>query len=194
MSELSRRTAPEAVGPPVDPQDFRTAVSGVAGHVAVASTTLRRMDHAITVTSYTWVSLDPPLLLVCVHEDARFLDAVLETGTWGLSVLGEGGRRAAEWLATPGRPVVDQLARVPHSRGPATGAPLVDGALLAFECRTTATHPGGDHVVVVGEVVGITRPAVPADAPGGVPAGAAPPGPTPPGPLVRYLSEYRRLA
>ena len=172
---------PSTAARPVDADSFRAAVSGIAGHVGIASTTLRGMDHAITVTSYTWVSVDPPLLLVCVHEDARFLDAVLETGTWGLSLLGQGGRAAAQWLSTPGRPVVGQMARVPHHRGPVTGAPLVDGALLAFECRTTATHPGGDHLIVVGEVVGLSGRG---------------PGPEQDdeGPLLRYLSEYRRLS
>ena len=174
----------DAVGPagPVDPDAFRAAVQGMAAGVAVVSTALRGLQHAITATSFTWVSVEPPLLLVCVHEDARFLDAVEETGTWGLSLLTSGHRAAAAWLATPGRPAVGQLEQVPHGPGPVTGVPLLTGALAAFECRTTAVHPGGDHVIVVGEVVSI----------GGQPAPPAAGGRD--DPLVRFRGSYRRLA
>lgn len=151
------------------------AFEEVAAGVAVASTHWRGLDHAITVTSYTWVSRDPALLLVCVHEDARFLDAVEQSGTWGLSLLAQEQRAVAGWLATPGRPAVGQLERVPHARGPATGAPLLRGALATFECRTTQAHPAGDHVVVVGEVVGLDHPAAGAD------------------PLVRFRRSYHAL-
>lgn len=149
----------------VDPEDFRDATRLLAGHVAVVATrdSPRRgaHAHAITATSWTWLSVDPPLLLVCLHEDARITEAVEESGTFALSVLGvdPGGRAAAtaRWLATGGRPTVGQLDRVPHRDGPVTGAPLVDDALVAFECRTSATHPGGDHVIVVGAVVAVHR-------------------------------------
>jgi flavin reductase (DIM6/NTAB) family NADH-FMN oxidoreductase RutF len=163
----------------VDPDAFRAAVSDIASGVAVVSTALRGVQHAITATSFTWVSVEPPLLLVCVHEDARFLDAVAETGTWGLSLLAAGHRAVAAWLATPGRPAIGQLDRVPHTPGAATGVPLVDGALAAFECRTTAVHPGGDHAIVVGEVVALV--AGPAGAGGG-------------DPLVRFRGSYHALA
>lgn len=158
----------------------------MAGGVAVASTALRGVQHAITATSFTWVSVEPPLLLVCVHEDARFLDAVTETGVWGLSLLASGQRAVAAWLATPGRPAVGQLDRVPHTAGGATGVPLLDGALVAFECRTTAVHPGGDHAIVVGEVVGLAVPPTAGGPVSGAPGGG--------GPLVRFRSSYHGLA
>ena len=160
---------------PVGPDEFRAAVQGIAGGVAVVSTALRGLQHAITATSFTWLSVEPPLLLVCVHEDARFLDAVEETGLWGLSLLTAGQRAAASWLATPGRPAVGQLERVPHAPGPVTGVPLLAGALATFECRTTDAHPGGDHVIVMGEVLAVSTSA--AD-----------------DPLVRFRGNYRRLA
>lgn len=175
---MSEAVDPSAAPVAVDPEAFRAAVSDIASGVAVVSTTVRGTQHAITATSFTWVSREPPLLLVCVHEDARFLDAVEETGTWGLSLLGQAHRSAAAWLATPGRPARGQLERVPHRAGAVTGAPLLDGALAAFECRTTAVHPGGDHAIVVGEVVSLSTPA----------------GAPPDDPLVRFRGSYRHLA
>jgi flavin reductase (DIM6/NTAB) family NADH-FMN oxidoreductase RutF len=65
---------------------------------------------------------------------------------------------------------------VPHHPGAVTGAPILDGALSAIECRTTAVHDGGDHSIVVGEVVGVTEPS-----------------PEPRGPLLYHAGRYRRL-
>jgi flavin reductase (DIM6/NTAB) family NADH-FMN oxidoreductase RutF len=110
------------------------------------------VDHAMTASAFTSVSLDPVLVLVCVDKEARFRDAVLEAGTWGVSVLAVEDRRAAEWFAMKGRPLIGQLDRFPHHRGE-TGAPLLDRALAWLECRTRAVHDGGDHDIVVGEVV-----------------------------------------
>jgi flavin reductase (DIM6/NTAB) family NADH-FMN oxidoreductase RutF len=95
------------------------------------------------------------LLLVCIEREGRFHDAVLEAGIWGISVLSGGDRPGADWLATRGRPLHGQLDRIPHHQGPQTGVALLDNALSAFECRTTAVHPAGDHSIVVGKVVSV---------------------------------------
>lgn len=49
--------------------------------------------------------------------------------------------------------MLDQLARVPHRRGPVTGAALLEDAVATFECATEAEHPAGDHVLLVGRVL-----------------------------------------
>jgi flavin reductase (DIM6/NTAB) family NADH-FMN oxidoreductase RutF len=162
-------------GAGIDRAVFRRAVGRFATGVCVVSTSAGGRDHAMTANAFTSVSLDPLLVLVCVEQDARFHDAVLEAGTWGVSILDERARGTAEWLATPGRPLVGQLDPVPHHRGPATGVALVDASLATLECRTTDVHAGGDHVIVVGQVVGV---------------GLAPDGH---GPLVYHRSSYRTL-
>jgi len=145
-----------APGPstPVDPDAFRRAVGQFATGVTVCTTRVGNLDHAMTASAFTSVSLEPLLVLVCVDKEARFRDAVLEAGTWAVSVLSADGRRAADWFATKGRPLVGQLDRYPHHRG-VTGAPLLDGALAWVECRTEAVHDGGDHDIVVGAVVAV---------------------------------------
>ncbi|MGZ4630588.1 MAG: flavin reductase family protein [Oryzihumus sp.] len=134
---------------------FRRAMGRFATGVTVVSTLAGGHDHAMTANAVTSVSLDPMLLLVCVERDARFHDAVIEAGVWGVSVLDAGARATADWLATRGRPLHGQLDRVAHHRGERTGVALLDGALASFECRTTDVHPGGDHSIVVGEVVSV---------------------------------------
>lgn len=150
--------APEPLGraavgrPPVDADLFRRTVSQFATGVTVVTTRVGALDHAMTASAFTSVSLEPVLVLVCVDKEARFRDAVLEAGSWAVSVLTAGGRRAADWFATKGRPLVGQMDRVPHHRG-VSGAALLDDALAWLECRTEAVYDGGDHDIVVGEVI-----------------------------------------
>jgi len=147
-----------------DVDHFRRAMGRFATGVSVVTTRTRDLDHAMTASALTSVSLEPLLLLVCVEREARFHDAVVEAGVWGISVLSAHDRPAADWLATRGRPLHGQLDRIAHHPGQQTGVALLDGALSTFECRTTAVHPAGDHSVVVGEVVSVTTAAHPGEA------------------------------
>lgn len=143
---------------PPDADAFRAAVGRFPTGVAVVTTRRDGLDHAMTVNAFTSVSLDPLLVLFCVDRDARFHDAVTEAGVWGVSMLEDRARPAADWLATRGRPLHGQLNRVPHHRGTATDVVLLDAALATLECRTSALHPGGDHTIVVGEVLALDLP------------------------------------
>lgn len=135
------------------PDEYRGVVAALPAGVAVVTTTWRRTLWAMTVSSLTSVSLEPPLLLFCVHGDARLRDALDEVETWTVSVLGADQAPVADWLASPGRPAVDQLARVPHHAPRDAAGVRLDAAAAWFECRTTALHAAGDHDVVVGEVL-----------------------------------------
>ena len=160
----------------VDDASFRRAAGQFASGIVVVTT---RGGHAMTVSAFTSVSLDPPLVLFCAEKIARFHDAVLAEGSWAVSILAEDDEKTARWLATRGRPMDGQLDGVAHHPGPATGAPLLDDALAVLECRTTAVHAAGDHTIVVGEVQAVTAPADP---------------PAPRGPLLHYSGAYRRLS
>ena len=143
---------------------FRRAAGRFATGVCVVSTVETPvpggpvLDHAMTANAFTSVSVDPLLVLVCVETDARFHDAIVSSGRWAVSVLDASARPVADWLATRGRPLHGQLDRVPFRRGPVTGAALVEQATAWVECRTHAVHPGGDHSIVVGEVLSLGTP------------------------------------
>lgn len=132
---------------------YRAAAARLPGGVCVVTATWRGSVHATTVSSVTSVSLRPPQLLFCVHADSRLADALEETHRWTLSVLADDQAPVADWLASFGRPVVDQLVRVPHTPSDLTGAVRVDGAAAWFECETSATYESGDHRIVVGDVL-----------------------------------------
>jgi len=149
-------TADEAGAVPgVDVAGFRRAVARFTTGVCVVTALDGGLDHAMTANAFTSVSLEPMLVLVCVETEARFHDAVLAAGQWAVNILDAGGRPVADWLATRGRPLHGQLDRFAHRPGPVTGAAVLDLATAWLECRTHAVHPGGDHSIVVGEVVGL---------------------------------------
>jgi flavin reductase (DIM6/NTAB) family NADH-FMN oxidoreductase RutF len=162
-----------------DPEAFRTAAGQFATGIVIIAASTDGVTHAMTVNAFTSVSLDPLLVLVCVEKAARFHDAILAAGTWAVSVLGEDAEKTARWLATRGRPLEGQLDQHPHHPGAVTGAPILDGALSAIECRTYAVHDGGDHSIVVGEVLAVAPP---------------PPGADGTGPLIYHAGRYRRLS
>ncbi len=148
---------------PVGEADYRAALARFAGGVTIVTTRLDGVDHAMTASAFTSVSLSPPLVLVCVEKIARFHPAVLSAGTWGVSVLTADAHEVATRLARRGRPLQGQLDGIPVHRG-RTGAALLSAAAARLECRTVAVHDGGDHSIVVGEVVGADIPPDPGPA------------------------------
>ncbi|UZN04385.1 flavin reductase family protein [Cellulomonas sp. S1-8] len=132
---------------------FRAVAARLAAGVVVVSAVRHGVAHAATVSSVASVSLDPALLLFCVHVDARLRDVLDDVDTWAVSVLADDQADVADWLASPGRPAVGQLDRVSHRPGPVSGAAWIDGAAAWFDCRTEAVHAAGDHDVVIGRVL-----------------------------------------
>lgn len=156
-------------------EEYRRVVGRFATGVAIVSTVQDGVDHAMTVSAFTSVSLDPLLVLFCPEKIARFHDAVLRSGLWAVSILGEQSKEASQRFATRGRELEAQLTGWKVQRGEHTGAPIFAEAIGALECRTRAVHDGGDHSIVVGEVLGF-----------GVPNEDG-------GPLIYYRGGYWRL-
>ena len=167
--------SPSPFASAVDPTAFRLATGRFTTGIVVVSAIHDGLPRVMTVSAFTSVSLEPLLVLFCAEKIARFHDAVLAAGRWGVSVLDEEAEKVSRWLATRGRPQEGQLDGIAYHPGPVTGAPILDSALSALECRTIAVHDGGDHSIVVGEVLSarLLRP-----------DGR---------PLLYYGSRYRRL-
>lgn len=144
----------EAAGS-IEPSDFRAALGRFASGITIMSTLQDGVAHAMTASAFSSVSLDPPLVLVCVDKSVRMHDAVLDCGYWAVSVLGADHQPQAQRFARSGRDLLTQFDGVETVAGPKTGCPLVAGALSWLECRTWATYDGGDHTIVVGEVLSL---------------------------------------
>jgi flavin reductase len=142
---------------------YRLAVGRLATGVTIVTSRLGETDHAMTANAIASVSLEPLLVLVCVEREARFHDAILESGLWGVSILPSTARATADWLATRGRPLHGQLDRIPLHRG-MTGVALLDESLSTVECETADAYAGGDHTIVVGRVLSVEISDRPGDA------------------------------
>jgi flavin reductase len=107
----------------------------------------------VTVSAFTSVSLDPPLVLVCLNAASATAAAIGRNGVFAVNVLGAAQEPLARRFASPARPRgAAAFAGVPHSSG-ATGAPLLDDVACWLDCRLTDIHAAGDHLVVIGEVL-----------------------------------------
>ncbi len=137
-----------------DSMAFRQALGCFATGVTLVTTIDREgRPIAVTVNSFSSVSLEPPLVLFSLARTAaRFAD--FETaGRFAINVLAAEQRQLSDRCARSGQ---DLLGGVPHRLG-AHGCPLIEGALATFECRTEARHDGGDHDIFVGAVDAITN-------------------------------------
>ena len=133
-----------------DARTLRDALGCFATGVTVVTTMNEEgQPVGLTANSFTSVSLDPPLLLVCIAKTASSLSALETAGNFAVNVLHIGQQPISNLFARPGE---DRFAQTPWSRGH-NDAPLLSGALANFECRRHALHEGGDHVILVGEVV-----------------------------------------
>ncbi|WP_283135549.1 flavin reductase family protein [Rhizohabitans arisaemae] len=139
----------------VDPSVYRRVVGRFATGIAVVTTVHENVDHAMTVNSFTSVSLHPLLVLFCANRVGRFHDVVLRSRFFGVSILGAGGEGDSRAFAVRGRSPENQLDGRAFHRGPHTGAALLDSALATLECRIRTVHDAGDHSIVVGEVADV---------------------------------------
>jgi flavin reductase (DIM6/NTAB) family NADH-FMN oxidoreductase RutF len=110
--------------------------------------------HGMTANSFTSVSLDPPLLLVCVQREAIMHSSLAAAGLFAVSVLGASQERVARHFANGRRPLgKEQFDFVDWRPGPLTGAPLIVGALAWFECELGRCYDGGDHTIFLGNLL-----------------------------------------
>lgn len=136
----------------IDSQEFRHVLGRFATGVTIITTHHNGKPLGFTANAFCSVSLDPPLVLVCIDNAASSLNAVKESGIFAVNILAEDQETIARWFAKSGPQKNEHFGEIAHHSGE-TGAPLFDGALAWVECRITATYPGGDHLIVVGEVV-----------------------------------------
>jgi flavin reductase (DIM6/NTAB) family NADH-FMN oxidoreductase RutF len=112
--------------------------------------TARREDdvHGMTANSFTAVSLDPPLALICVAKSARMAAFIHDAPGFAVNILAAGQEGVSRQFAGARRPAAHAVELLD---GPV--APLIAGALATISCMTEAIHEGGDHWIVIGRVI-----------------------------------------
>ncbi|MFM6852941.1 MAG: flavin reductase family protein, partial [Sphingopyxis sp.] len=133
-----------------DARTFRDALGCFATGVTIV--TAMDADGApigLTANSFTSVSLDPPLLLVCIARNAGSAAVLERAERFAVNVLQIGQQPTSNRFAGKGE---DRFAATPWQIGE-FGTPVLSGSLASFECARDAVHPGGDHFLLVGRVL-----------------------------------------
>ncbi len=131
--------------------EFRRVMGQFVTGVTVVTTRLRDELHGMTANAVTSLSLEPPLVLVCVDRAADTHDILAQSGVFALNILSRGQEELSIHLAWKETEGAHRLDAVPHRFG-VTGSPILDGCLAYLDCRVVAQYPGGDHTIFVGEV------------------------------------------
>ena len=132
----------------ISPDLFRKVAGCFATGVTVVTTQDREgVPYGLTVNSFTSVSLDPPLVLVCLDNGLTGLDIFLESRRFAVNILTKDQQDVSNHFASRGT----DRSQGPYAPGE-TGVPVVTGSMAWFECETVHEYAGGDHVILLAEV------------------------------------------
>jgi flavin reductase (DIM6/NTAB) family NADH-FMN oxidoreductase RutF len=132
-----------------DPRALRNAFGAFLTGVTVVTTRNGAGEPiGFTANSFTSVSLDPPLLLVCLAKTSRNFEAVTGSPGFAINILSEGQKDVSNTFA---RPVEDRFAAVSWRNGP-HGSPIFADVSAWFDCSTHQVVEAGDHVILIGRI------------------------------------------
>ena len=135
---------------------LRNALGEYPTGVAIATTRTPAGPVGVTINSFGSLSLDPPLVLWCLRRGSARLTDFAAAEHFAISVLAAGQEQVARQFAartTPDAPFArQQFAGVAWREDP-RGLPVLAGAVASFACRRAAQLPGGDHVIIIGELL-----------------------------------------
>ncbi|MFC4535520.1 flavin reductase family protein [Sphaerisporangium dianthi] len=156
--------------------EFVEAMRQLAAGVVVVTVRDERDDIGTTVTTFTSLSADPPMVSLSLASAGYLCEVLLRQDRWAVTLLSGDQAVMASRFATPGRPSARLLlAGTPHHRGRHSGAFVIDGGVAALEAETARVIPGGDHTLFLAQVLDVdyVTPALP--------------------PLVRMRGRYRAV-
>jgi flavin reductase (DIM6/NTAB) family NADH-FMN oxidoreductase RutF len=140
---------------PFSTRDLRNVLGMYATGVTVITTQGVSEPYGMTANSFTGVSLDPPLVLVCAMSQAQGAEIISASGHFAVNVLTAEQETISRFFASRNRPRgPDAFAEIAHRRV-ITGAPIIDGVAAYLDCSLVAEYEVGDHTIFIGEVLGL---------------------------------------
>lgn len=136
-----------------DVDEFRAVMGRFATGVTVMTVSVDARPHGMTANAVASVALEPLLVLVCVDKSTVMSWLVRRSNAFALSILAADQQALSNHFADPDRPQGEEQFAGVGTHLAVTGSPLLDGAIGWLDCRTWRTYDGGDHDIVVGEVV-----------------------------------------
>ena len=136
----------------ITPDDFRHVLAHFASGVTIVTTyDSERRPTGLTASAFCSVSLDPPLVLICVDHKSQSFPHLRESGRFAINILHQEHEQLSRRFASSR---LDKFDGVPYTVGE-LGVPRIEGALACLECRTVSAHVEGDHTIFVGRVESI---------------------------------------
>ena len=133
----------------IDPRELRNVFGAFATGVTIITTKdTAGKPFGLTANSYTSLSLDPPLVLVCVDKKVDCYACFDQSKVFVVNILSEGQDQLSTRFATKGIEKFEGVAVRPGN----LGVPLLEGAVAHIECTLVSAYEGGDHTIYVGEV------------------------------------------
>ena len=132
-----------------DSQTFRNVLGHFCSGIVIVTGAAGDEPVGLTAQSFSSLSLDPPLVLFCPARTSTSWPRIAATGHFCVNVLGDHQEQLCRDFARTG---VDKFAGVGWAPG-ISGAPVLDGSIAYLDCAITEVHDGGDHLIVIGEVV-----------------------------------------
>ena len=134
----------------IDSDTFRSVLGRFASGVSIVTARDDAgIDHGMTVSAFTSVSLEPPLVLICIDHTASMHDLLLAHPRFGISILSSEQEAYSRRFATD--PDTGRFDGIAYSRGD-SGVVLLDNALAHIECNVVQHLDAGDHTIFVAEV------------------------------------------
>lgn len=136
----------------MDEDTYRGLIGRFATGVTVVTTNVGGRLHGMTANAVCSLSLEPLQVLVCVDRESNCYVQMLEAGAFGVSVLAADQEGISNRFARTTEPTEGSLLGVDYRLG-SLGEPLIENALVHLECRVAERLDGGDHIIVIGDVV-----------------------------------------
>ena len=132
----------------IDQDTFRSVLGRFASGITIVTVRDGDRDFGMTVSAFCSLSLDPPMVLICIDKTASMHQLLLEHPRFGVSILSSDQEASSRRFADPESDRFDGLA---YTRAEC-GAVLLSRALAHMECRVAAHYDGGDHTIFTADV------------------------------------------
>ncbi len=130
---------------------FRQVMGRFTSGVTVVTTCYNNVIAGLTVSSFTSLSLDPPLILICVDQASGTLEILRQSKIFAVNILTSQQVELSRCFAAPSEDRFEHFCHATYHTA-ATGAPILDDVLAFIDTRLVAEYPGGDHVIFLGQI------------------------------------------
>lgn len=141
----------------IEKELFRQVMGRFATGVTVVTTSSNEVLAGLTVNSFCSVSLNPPLVLICIDNNSSTLPFLRESKIFAVNMLTKHQEQWSRGFATNSPERFEHFCYAPYYTV-ATGAPIIKDVLAFIDARIVAEYPGGDHVIFIGQVEAMGTP------------------------------------